>query len=105
VTVDPRLEELAQRTPNFGFLLEHEAVLVGYGATAVSMVSVTSGRPTQRDVITWLRDPDAEDDDNLQPPEMIAQEIAEDIQTALNEFTAVAKALEAVKPAQQEGTT
>lgn len=38
VTVDPRLEELAQRTPNFGFLLEHEAVLVGYGAAAESMV-------------------------------------------------------------------
>jgi len=50
---------LAQRTLNFGFLLEHEAVLVGYGAAAESMVSVTSGRPTQRNVITWLRDPDA----------------------------------------------
>ncbi|MDQ2883110.1 MAG: DEAD/DEAH box helicase family protein [Actinomycetota bacterium] len=36
--VDPRLEELAQRTPNFGFLLEHEAVLVGYGAAAESLV-------------------------------------------------------------------
>jgi hypothetical protein len=38
VTVDPRLAELAQRTPNFGFLLEHETVLVGYGAAAESMV-------------------------------------------------------------------
>jgi type I restriction enzyme, R subunit len=38
VTVDPRLAELAQRTPNFGFLLAHEAVLVGYGAAAESMV-------------------------------------------------------------------
>jgi type I restriction enzyme R subunit len=38
VTVDPRLAELARRTPNFGFLLEHEAVLVGYGAAAESMV-------------------------------------------------------------------
>lgn len=38
MTVDPRLEELAQRTPNFGFLLAHEAVLVGYGAAAESMV-------------------------------------------------------------------
>ncbi len=38
MTADPRLQELAQRTPNFGFLLEHEAVLVGYGAAAESMV-------------------------------------------------------------------
>jgi type I restriction enzyme R subunit len=38
MTVDPQLEELAQRTPNFGFLLAHEAVLVGYGAAAESMV-------------------------------------------------------------------
>jgi type I restriction enzyme R subunit len=38
VRVDPRLAELARRTPNFGFLLEHEAVLVGYGAAAESMV-------------------------------------------------------------------
>ncbi|MGH3774865.1 MAG: DEAD/DEAH box helicase family protein [Pseudonocardiaceae bacterium] len=38
MTVDPRLEELAQRSPNFGFLLAHEAVLVGYGAAAESMV-------------------------------------------------------------------
>jgi type I restriction enzyme R subunit len=38
VTVDPRLRELARRTPNFGFLLAHEAVLVEYGAAAESMV-------------------------------------------------------------------
>ncbi|MGH3961800.1 MAG: DEAD/DEAH box helicase family protein [Pseudonocardiaceae bacterium] len=38
MTADPRLEELAQRSPNFGFLLAHEAVLVGYGAAAESMV-------------------------------------------------------------------
>jgi hypothetical protein len=42
---DPRLQELAQRTPNFDFVLEHEAVLVGYGAAAESMVSPT---PTRR---------------------------------------------------------
>jgi type I restriction enzyme, R subunit len=35
---DPRLQELAQRTPNFDFVLEHEAVLAGYGAAAESMV-------------------------------------------------------------------
>ncbi len=55
--------------------------------------------------ITWLRDPDAEDSDNLQPPEVIAQEIVDDLQAALNEFAAVAEALEAAKAARQEGTT
>ncbi|MGH3812329.1 MAG: HsdM family class I SAM-dependent methyltransferase, partial [Pseudonocardiaceae bacterium] len=55
--------------------------------------------------ITLLRDPDAEDSDNLQPPEVIAQEIVEDLQAALNEFAAVAEALEAAKAARQEGTT
>ena len=36
--VDPQLSELAQRSPNFGFLLPHEAVLVGYGAGAEALV-------------------------------------------------------------------
>ncbi|WP_219413798.1 class I SAM-dependent DNA methyltransferase [Pseudonocardia nigra] len=43
--------------------------------------------------ITWLRDPD-EDGDELPPPEVIAQEIVEDLQIALNEFAAVAEALQ-----------
>ena len=63
--VDPRLAELAQRTPNLGFLLAHEAVLFGNGAVAD---------------ITWLRDPD--DIDNLPPLEVIAQEIVDDLQAA-----------------------
>jgi type I restriction enzyme M protein len=52
--------------------------------------------------ITWLRDPDLEDGDNLQPPEIIAQEIVEDLQAALNEFAAVAEALQLAK-AEREG--
>lgn len=52
--------------------------------------------------ITWLRDPDAEDNDNLPPPEVFAQEILDDLQAALNEFAAVAEALEAGKAARQE---
>ncbi|MBV8542951.1 MAG: SAM-dependent DNA methyltransferase [Pseudonocardiales bacterium] len=55
--------------------------------------------------ITWLRDPDAAGSDNPQPPEVIAQEIVDDLQAALNEFTAVAEALEAAKAARQEGAT
>lgn len=45
--------------------------------------------------ITWLRDPDLDDGDELAPPEVIAQEIVEDLQSALAEFTAVADTLEA----------
>ena len=52
--------------------------------------------------ITWLRDPDLDNGDNLQPPEIIAQEIVEDLQAALNEFAAVADALQAAK-AEREG--
>jgi type I restriction enzyme M protein len=40
--------------------------------------------------ISWLRDPD-EEGDELQPPEVIAH--VEDLQSALNEFAAVAEAL------------
>ncbi|MGH3904300.1 MAG: hypothetical protein ACRDTE_08935 [Pseudonocardiaceae bacterium] len=54
--------------------------------------------------ITWLRDPSAEDSYNLPPPEVVAQEIVDDLQAALNEFAAVAEALEAAKAARQEGT-
>jgi hypothetical protein len=47
--------------------------------------------------ITWLRDPDLEDGDNPQPPEVIAQEIVDDLQAALDEFAAVAEALQLAK--------
>jgi type I restriction enzyme M protein len=52
--------------------------------------------------ITWLRDPDLDDGDNLQPPEVIAQEIVDDLQAALDEFAAVAEALQIAK-AEREG--
>ncbi|HZT15725.1 MAG TPA: N-6 DNA methylase [Gaiellaceae bacterium] len=43
--------------------------------------------------ITWLRDESLDDVDNLPPPEMIAQEIVEDLQAALAEFTQLAAGL------------
>ena len=43
--------------------------------------------------ISWLKDPSADDADDLLPPEVIAQEIVEDLQSALAEFTALADAL------------
>jgi type I restriction enzyme M protein len=43
--------------------------------------------------ITWLKDASLEDSDALLPPEVIAQEIVEDLEAALREFAAVAEAL------------
>lgn len=43
--------------------------------------------------IIWLRDDSLEDTEKLPPPEVIAQEIIEDLEAALTEFTAVAQAL------------
>ncbi|MEU4835657.1 hypothetical protein [Streptosporangium sp. NPDC023615] len=43
--------------------------------------------------ITWLKDPALEDADSLLPPAVIAREIADDLQAALNEFAAIAEAL------------
>jgi type I restriction enzyme M protein len=44
--------------------------------------------------ITWLRDESLEDMENLPPPEVIAQEIVEDLEAALAEFTAIAQSLQ-----------
>ncbi|MFG1879380.1 hypothetical protein ACGFIV_31555 [Sphaerisporangium sp. NPDC049003] len=43
--------------------------------------------------ITWLKDPTLEDADSLLPPAVIAREIVDDLQSALNEFAAIAEAL------------
>jgi type I restriction enzyme M protein len=44
--------------------------------------------------LAWLRDESLEDLDNLPPPEIIAREIVEDLTAALEEFAAVAAALD-----------
>jgi type I restriction enzyme M protein len=43
--------------------------------------------------IFWLRDESLEDTDNLPAPEVIAAEIVEDLQAALDQFAAVASSL------------
>jgi type I restriction enzyme M protein len=43
--------------------------------------------------LTWLRDESLEDMENLPPPEVIAQEIVEDLEAALAEFSAIAASL------------
>jgi len=40
--------------------------------------------------IFWLKDKSLEDSDNLPEPDVLAQEITDDLQTALEQFTAIA---------------
>lgn len=51
----------------------------------------------QRDKVSldliWLRDESLEDSENLPPPEVLAQEIAEDLEAALGEFAQIAESL------------
>jgi type I restriction enzyme M protein len=49
--------------------------------------------------LIWLRDDSLEDTDNLPAPEVIAQEIVEDLEAALAEFAAIARSLEGEPPA------
>jgi type I restriction enzyme M protein len=48
--------------------------------------------------ITWLRDESLEDLENLPPPEVIAREIVEDLEAALNDFAQIAESLNSRKP-------
>lgn len=43
--------------------------------------------------LVWLRDESPEDMHNLPPPDVIAQEIVEDLEAALAEFAEVAESL------------
>ncbi len=45
--------------------------------------------------IFWLRDESLEDSDNLPAPELIAAEIVEDLQAALDQFAEIAASLSA----------
>jgi type I restriction enzyme M protein len=52
--------------------------------------------------IFWLRDESLEDTDNLPAPEVIAAEIVEDLQAALDQFSAIASSLAGVDVAAAE---
>ena len=56
----------------------------------------------QRDKVSldlvWLRDDSLEDMDNLPSPDVIAQEIVEDLEAALSEFAAIAESLRSESP-------
>ena len=55
----------------------------------------------QRDKVSldliWLRDESLEDSANLPPPDVIAQEIVEDLEAALSEFAQIAESLRAAE--------
>ncbi len=44
--------------------------------------------------LTWLRDKSLEDSEDLPEPDVLAREIADDLQTALDQFSAIAGELE-----------
>jgi type I restriction enzyme M protein len=65
---------------------------------------------TQRDKanldIFWLKDESLEDTENLPPPDVLAAEIAENLQSALEQFNSIIEELqETQKPSPNEGTT
>ena len=55
----------------------------------------------QRDKVSldlmWLRDESLEDSTNLPPPDVLAQEIVEDLEAALSEFAQIAPSLRTVE--------
>ena len=53
--------------------------------------------------ITWLRDESLENMENLPPPEVLAQEIVEDLEAALAEFAAIAETLSETAEPDREG--
>ena len=63
----------------------------------------TYDESTERDKVSldliWLRDESLEDSDNLPLPDVLAQEIAEDLEAALSEFAQIAESL---RPAKDE---
>ncbi len=48
--------------------------------------------------LIWLRDESLEDSDNLPPPDVLAQEIVEDLEAALSEFAQIAQSLRSRPP-------
>jgi type I restriction enzyme M protein len=52
--------------------------------------------------IFWLKDESPEDSDNLPAPEVIAQEMIEDLEGALEQLRAIAAELNGAAPAKRE---
>jgi type I restriction enzyme M protein len=52
--------------------------------------------------LSWLRDESLEDSENLPPPDVLAEEIAEDLEAALSEFSAIAASLRSIASKQAD---
>ena len=50
----------------------------------------------RRDGIFWLKDESLEDSENLPPPDIIAREIAENLESALEQFSGIYQGLREV---------
>ena len=55
--------------------------------------------------IFWLKDESLEDTENLPAPEVLAAEIAENLQSALEQFNSIRDELEENQPRQPSGTS
>jgi len=53
----------------------------------------TRSKEGAADDIFWLKDKSLEDSENLPEPDVLAQEIADDLQTALEQFASIAAEL------------
>lgn len=73
------------------FACRHQALgwLVAQQKTARLNCYIQAGQSKPRHF--WLRDKSLEDSDDLPEPEVLAQEIADDLQTALEQFQAIAE--------------
>jgi hypothetical protein len=113
--VDDAVRALAAKASNSGYLLQHEPALVVHGAGAESYVfsdpnaSMLKARQFSEVLIATIflkfgipnmpsrQFKRLDNGDDLQAPEVIAQETVDDLQAALSEFAAVAEALQLAK--------
>jgi len=88
-----------------GFIAAYQPEDRGKRAASERFKPFTYDELLQRDKVSldliWLRDASLEDSANLPPPDVIAQEIVEDLEAALSEFAQIAQSLRR----DEEGTT
>ncbi len=76
-----------------------ESRLAAKAFVAAGLTTLTYDELMQRDKVSldifWLKDDSLEDSANLPAPEILAQEITENLQAALEQFNSIYEALEA----------
>jgi type I restriction enzyme M protein len=83
------------------FIAAYQSEDRGKRAESERFKAFTYDELLQRDKVSldliWLRDESLEDSANLPPPDVLAQEIVEDLEAALSEFAQIAESLRAVE--------